>query len=245
MKTAINTFQRLQVELAAIIENTPAGDRLPSEPSLARQLNVSRATLREAMRGFESQGLIRRHQGLGTFVLGPTPIIESGLETLESLEHLAKRINLDVKMGTLAITQTQADKRQAEIFNMAEGDALIQISRVIKTKNRPVAFLIDTLPHHVLTSSELDKGFTGSVLDFLIQRGSPKLSTSKTEISAIVAPTEVAKALEIQRGDTLLQLQALLFTINNDVIDISSSYFLPGYFRFHVVRKVGQVVPSF
>ena len=52
-------FQRLQADLSALILSTPAGQRLVSEPELAKQMGVSRATLREAMRTFETQGLIR------------------------------------------------------------------------------------------------------------------------------------------------------------------------------------------
>ena len=63
-------FQRLQADLAALIADTPAGHRLISEPELAKQMGVSRATLREAMRTFETQGLIRRRQGAGTYVVG-------------------------------------------------------------------------------------------------------------------------------------------------------------------------------
>ena len=84
-------FQRLQVDLAALIERTPAGSRLISEPDLAKQLGVSRATLREAMRTFETQGLIRRRQGAGTFVVGKVPVIDAGLEAgFENPSHFAR-----------------------------------------------------------------------------------------------------------------------------------------------------------
>jgi GntR family transcriptional regulator len=45
--------------------------------------------------------------------------------------------------------------------------------------------------------------------------------------------------LGIQRGDVLLYFIADLYTTSGAVIDHSYSYFLPGYFRFHVVRRVG------
>jgi len=103
-------FQRLQADLAALIARSSAGQRLPSEPELAKQLGVSRATLREAMRSFESQGLIRRRQGSGTFVVGKMQVLDSGLEVLESLETLAKRLGLEVSVSDLSIDPMAADE---------------------------------------------------------------------------------------------------------------------------------------
>jgi GntR family transcriptional regulator len=94
-------FQRLQADLAKLIANTPAGSRLISEPDLAKQMGVSRATLREAMRTFETQGLIRRRQGSGTYVVGKFEVIDAGLEVLESLETMARRMNLAITVSDL------------------------------------------------------------------------------------------------------------------------------------------------
>ncbi len=233
-------FQRLQSDLAALIAKSPAGTRLPSEPDLAADLGVSRATLREAMRTFETQGLIRRRQGAGTFVVGQPPVIESGLEVLESMLTLARRSGLDVGPGPAVIEQIKAEKESAAALGVPEGTCLVCVSRTMRADTRPVAYLVDTLPEDVLQAEELTNKFNGSVLDYLLQRGDP-LVTSRAEITAANASAEVAKMLEIQRGDVLLKLTALLFTASGQVIDFSHSYFLPGYFKFHVVRKVGGV----
>jgi GntR family transcriptional regulator len=222
-----------------LIASLPAESRLPSEPALARELGVSRATLREAMRSFETQGLIRRKQGVGTFVIGEVPVIDSGLEVLESIETLAGRIGLSVSTHSLKIEQLSADAECAGVLDVPVGSALTRVSRVILTDERPVAYLVDTLPETILSQEDLFTGFTGSVLDMLLRRGSPRLVSSRTEIKAVNATAEVAHMLEIQRGDVLLNFTASLYSTAGQVIDHSFSYFLPGYFSFHVNRRVG------
>jgi GntR family transcriptional regulator len=233
--------QRLHEDLAKIIYSTPPGDRLLTEPALAKQLGVSRATLREAMRIFESQGLIRRRQGSGTYVTHPSAIIDSGLEVLESIETLAKRIGLSVTMGIHRIDLRSATSEEAQVLGIDQGSQVLQISRIIETEDRPVAYLVDILPENILSTEELKAGFHGSVLDVLLQRGTPILTASRTEITASTATAELARAMGIQRGDVLLHFVAYLYNKDDHVVDYSFSYFLPGYFRFHVVRRVGDI----
>jgi GntR family transcriptional regulator len=233
-------FQRLQADLAGLIERTPAGQRLPSEPELAKQLGVSRATLRDAMRTFETQGLVRRRQGSGTFVVGKVQALESGLEILESLETMAKRLNLEISVSNLSVDRVVADENIAASLELAVGTPLLRVRRVIRADGRPVAYLVDILPEDILNVDDLLGDFRGSVLDILLDRGD-SLKTSRANISALGATAEVAKALEIQRGDVLLHFYSQLFDKSGKVVDYSLSYFIPGYFHFHVVRRVGSI----
>jgi GntR family transcriptional regulator len=232
-------FQRLQSDLAALIERTPAGSRLISEPDLAKQMGVSRATLREAMRTFETQGLIRRRQGAGTFVVGKVPVLDAGLEMLESIETMARRLNLVVAVSDLNVEQIEADEDQAGGLGISVGDCLTRVRRVMRAETRPVAYLIDILPEEILKIPDLPTGFNGSVLDFLLERGDD-LRISRAAISATNATAEVAKALEIQRGDVLLQFVSQIYTSSGKIVDYTLSYFIPGYFNFHVVRRIGN-----
>lgn len=235
-----STSQTLHENLAAIINAAEPGEKLLSEPKLARQLGVSRATLREAMRTFETRGLLRRQQGVGTFVARPSQIIESGLEVLESIERMAERIGLPVSMGAIEVKNCIADETTAKNLALGIDAEVFCVSRVILAEDRPVAYLVDILPLDYLEPEEVRGNFRGSVLDLLLKRGDPPLGISRCEISAIAAPPEVARALNIQRGDSLMMFEAMLYTREGDPVDYSFSYFLPGYFKFHVVRRVGS-----
>ena len=240
MNTEKSLSQQLHEQLGEVIADTPSGGKLPSEPQLAKQLGVSRATLREAMRIFETQGLIHRRQGVGTFVIPPGHVIETGLEVLESLHTQASRMDLEVQLGPYQIAVKDADQKRARLLEIKPGDPLLEVTWVMETQGRPVAFLVDVLPVNVLDRAELQKGFNGSVLDLLMKRPDLMLTTSRTEISAVAAPADIARSLGIQRGDVVLFFEATLYTSEGRVIDYSHSYYLPGYFKFHVVRRVGQ-----
>ncbi len=230
-------FQKLQADLAKLIASVPAGERLPSEPKLAKQMGVSRATLREAMRAFETQGLIRRRQGAGTFVVGQAPVLESGLEVLESIQTMAKRMGLSVTVKNLKVETVPANEKQAQKLGVPLETPLTRVSRVIWTSERAAAYLVDILPDKFLSKDEFPNNFKGSVLDFMLERGD-LLTIAKIGVNASSAKTAVARALEIQRGDVLLRLSSRIYLASDKVVDYSLGYFLPGYFNFHILGQV-------
>ena len=87
--------QRLYQQVASRIEDLiaggkiGAGKRLPAEKELARQLGVSRPTIREAMIALEIAGLVEVRTGSGIYVSkqtpSPTVIIDSGPGPFELL----------------------------------------------------------------------------------------------------------------------------------------------------------------
>lgn len=231
--------QHLHEQLRVLITETDPGGRLPSEPALAKQMGVSRATLREAMRIFETQGMIHRRQGVGTFVVPPSQVLDTGLEVLESILTVAERKKLQIEVGPYSIIERQATKAEAESLGLALDGKVLQFSWVMETPDRPVAHLVDVIPAGLLGLDEAREFFRGSVLDLLMSSKDLNLTTSRTELSAVSAPAKIARSLGIQRGDVVLCFEATLYTADGRVVDYSHSYYLPGYFRFHVVRRVG------
>ena len=229
------------------------GDRLPSEIELSQRLGISRPTLREALHQLEEEGAILRRHGVGTFVAEPQPVLDAGLEVLESLDRMAERGGLQTSMGAATIETRPATLRELEgleaaaVTRRTAVTGVTAVTRVMVADGQEVAYLVDIVPDVYLAAAELNHprrhrstAFHGSVLDYLLQRGWPALSHSRTEISAEAADAETgALRLNVARGAPLLRLEAQLFAQDGRIVDYSISHFVPGHFRFHVVRRVG------
>jgi GntR family transcriptional regulator len=241
--TALNIrlpYVQVEEAVAAMIEQRQPGEQLPAEPTLAKRLGVSRATLREALRTFVERGILVRRQGIGTFVASRIPTLAAGLEVLESLDHMAQRLGLTTEVTHLESVERWATPVELAGLGLSETQAVevLVVDRVITVENEPVADLRDVVPLTYLRQKDLESTFNGSVLELLLNRGDLMLSTSRTEIIAEAAEGHHAARLNVKRGAALLKLTAQLYTYDEKVVDYSISYFVPGHYKFHVIRKV-------
>jgi len=218
------------------------GQQLPPETKLAAELGVSRPTLREALRGLEQAGLIIRRHGVGTFVASHAPTLESGLEVLESLECQVCRLGLRTEVVWHDIVERPATSEEMTMLLLPQGKPIdvLRVDREIAIKGESIAYLRDVVPQAYLRQEDLGEQFTGSVLDILIQQAAPLPVISRTTIVAEGARAQVASRLRVPRGTALLKLIGQLFSHEEEVLDYSISYFIPGHFKFHVMRRVGR-----
>jgi GntR family transcriptional regulator len=235
--------QAAQEVMEGIQSGELAGDSglLPSEATLSQRIGVSRATLREALSQLEQGGLIVRRHGIGTFVSPRHPLVVAGLEELQSIETLARTIGVEIHMGECEIRERAAEPGEAEALKVPAGTPVLAVQRVMLSGDRPIAFLIDVVPTDILDAGELGESFDGSVLDLILRRGNPPLKHSHTELVAEAADSGLAQRLRLRVGDPLLTFTARLVAATGRVVDYSVSYFSPGHFRFHVIRRVNQL----
>ena len=95
----ISLSQAVLDQMLARIEDgsVKPGDRLPGEYALMRQLEVGRSSVREALRGLITLGLVETKPGRGATVLAGMPNPLAHLQTQRlSIEHLQKWAILDL-----------------------------------------------------------------------------------------------------------------------------------------------------
>lgn len=214
------------------------GQQFPSEADLATQLGISRATLREALLNLEQEGAIIRKHGVGTFV-APSygQRLEGGLERLESILALASRQGLELAYDDLEVSEEPAGKALAEILQVPPGANVTCVRRVIMADGKPVAFMWDAILASVLSPAEVNGSFAGSVLDLLRNKADFRVAQAVADIIAINADRLLAEKLEIERGRAVLLLEELLYDEEGTPVEFSRNYFVPEFFRFHVVRR--------
>jgi GntR family transcriptional regulator len=240
--TNVSLHYQAQLYLSDLIKNGTyePGQKFPSEGVFAEQLGISRPTLREALHNLQAEGMIVRKHGVGTFVsVSNANRLESGLEVLESIEHIANRRGLITQMGRAEIEERSPKPNEIAGLACASDEQVLSVARTILIDKKPIAHLWDVILTKYLRKEDLGDMFRGSVLDIFLKRGRPSLTYSVTKLAAVAANRTLAQELEVPVKSPLLKLEARLFSQDDLVADYSISYFVPDYFDFHVIRRVG------
>jgi GntR family transcriptional regulator len=233
------SFQAQQYLLDLIEEGTyQPGDQLPSEADLASQLGIARGTLREALLNLEQESVVIRKHGVGTFVApGYGRRLDSGLERLESVLELAARRGKQVEFDSLQVQDEPADPDVSAKLQIDCGTQLTSVRRVIVADGVPVAYMQDLVLPAVLSPADVDGTFNGSVLDLLRRKQEQLVVQATADIVACNADTSLAKKLGIESAKAVLLIEETLFDKEDTAVGFSRNYFIPDFFRFHVLRR--------
>ncbi|MBW7981101.1 GntR family transcriptional regulator [Enterobacillus tribolii] len=186
----------------------PAGSLLPPEMELCEHYQVSRHTIREAMRDLTERGLISRHKGIGTIV---AEIPEEGrlnhpLAYLEDLLVLAEN-NLRV---VKKIDEIVADDALALTIGGAPGARWLHIASIREDAHRPdmpICWTDSYVSPGFAKVRQLVRSEPYALISDLIEKhyGIHSEEVRQT-ISAVGMPARLARALGVEPGSPALRI---------------------------------------
>jgi GntR family transcriptional repressor for pyruvate dehydrogenase complex len=159
----LSTFKRLISEGALV-----GGSRLPSERELAENFQVSRSSLRQALKVLEIMGVISQRVGDGTYLNSAAPTVLGEpmeflilLNGLSSYELMEARIIVEPELAARAATRATEDDLavlRREMQSMEEAETLAQRadhdilfhSAIFQAAGNRVCTLMFTVVHHSL-----------------------------------------------------------------------------------------------
>ena len=130
-----------------------SGSRLPPERDLAKQLGVSRPTLRGGIRTLAAVGILKSKQGAGTFVVeaAVSPALDSNplrllasLNGFSSAEMFEARLLLEMAITGLAAERATSD----HLAELAE-----ELAEMFATLDEPEEYLVHDMRFHQIIAS--------------------------------------------------------------------------------------------
>ena len=149
-----------EIQRAFVERGLKVGDQLPSERELAKQLSVGRSSLREAIQGLQTMGLVEVRHGIGTFFTsepGKWPLNPLGFQHTPPRqlfeELLEARLLVEVRLAALAAERaTESDL--ARLREMAEKRAQARPGEYVE-RGVEFHFAVAEAAHHSVLSSML------------------------------------------------------------------------------------------
>jgi GntR family transcriptional regulator len=213
------------------------GERLPSEPKLARDLGVSRATLRDALRSLEEDGFVTREHGAGTFVTF-RPRLQNNLDVNFGVTQLIRAHGLEPGVASLSVSTELPDDECAADLAIGPDDEVAVLERVRTADGEPVAFTRDFLPVALLGSADLLEGLGDESLYELLERDlGIVIGHGVARFRPLVASERIAELLGLAEGALLLFLHQVDYDVDGRPVLISHEYHLADVFEVTVVRR--------
>jgi DNA-binding GntR family transcriptional regulator len=220
------------------------GDRLPSEPDLAKAFGVSRPTIREVLRSLEGDGLIRRVHGVGTFVTRNEPTVSSRLDVDLGITEAVSAARQRLGVQVLRVARERAPAEVADRLDLPLGSMVLRIERVIKANDVPAAHAIDAIPEEIIVGAGNPAYLAGSVYRFLEVDCGLQLEGGLANVTAVSADRRLARLLGVHAGDALIRMDQLERTADGRPVLFSSEHYVPQILDLTVrrTRNAGRTI---
>lgn len=212
-----------------------AGDRLPTEAELGAHYQVSRSTVRQAVKTLQAQGLLTSRQGKGTY-LSSGLRIHAGMQELRSITTTIADRGLVPGMRYHHRRLRAASPEEQARFEL-DGDAqVLDIQRRILADGETVAYSYDVLPRWAFPAEFKPSHLTGSVFALLAQTHGPVPMRAVSEVHAVHSDG-IGWGAEAGDHQLFVLLDQLHYDEQERPFMHSRSYFIEGLFTFTVLRS--------
>ena len=234
-ETAISAplYHQLRRRIRHAVESgtLQVGDALPSERDLAETLGMSRVTVRKAIGGLVTEGLLTQQQGAGTFV---APRVEQALSLLTSFSEDMRARGMEPGAAWLDCGTGLANPEEALALDLSPGTEVSRLSRIRTANDKPMTLEHTTVPRNLLPDPTV---IGDSLYDHLTAEGHRPVRALQ-RLHAKAVDEEEARLLAIPPGSPALYIERRAFLANGHVIEFTRSLYQGEAYDFVVELRV-------
>lgn len=218
-----------------VAQGLEPGDRLPSEPELARSLGVSRPSLREGITLLEEDGVVVRLHGSGTYV-SHRPGVRNDLSRNFSVSSMIAAMGVEPGSAAESCATETAPSRVALALGIEAGTPVCALRRIRTAAGRRVVDSTDWCRTDVLPLEAMAALEGGSIYAALAERGLA-VDHGVAHLTPRNADGEVAERLGVPSGTLLLTIDQVDRTADGIAVLVSREHHLADAFTFTLLRR--------
>ncbi|SFM18272.1 GntR family transcriptional regulator [Paenibacillus sp. 1_12] len=212
------------------------GDKLPSEPDMARKFKVSRETFRSAVKQLEQEGKLKVRSGFGRYVVRPLASIPSSIDHLSSTSEMINSSSLQEGERHESIRIEPCQEEWAKFLEINPEEPVTIIERIRMADGEPVSFNINIMPNARVGQLFHNKSLQGSLMQFLETECGIRIVSANTEL-IVPPPSDMnSRRLLVKPEATVILLKQTHYTESQVPILFSYDYFRNDVFKFWVRR---------
>ena len=216
-------YQQLMDVIIENIKNGTykAGNKLPTETELEAIYNVSRITVRRAVKELCDKNILVKKQGKGTFVLDSSLRIR--LNEIGGFHEAVEERNQTAFSELLSLEKKKASDKFSEYLNIPDTSDIIEIKRVMGHDDTVI--FIDTCYLPCDRYPDIQKYLTGnfSVYKILKTIYHIKMVNSEKVIKVRKAKKDEAAYLHCEEGDPVFDIFKIVYDENDTPVHVSIS----------------------
>ena len=218
----------------------PVGTALPTEHALCSQFDISRHTVREALRRLQALGLVTRRAGVGTLVKSDRiaqRYVQVG-DTVSDLYQYAK----DTALNVLSSTDIEADTETAALLGCPKGQAWTKLHglRMMDAGRLPVALsdVYITRAHRGIL--EDIEGVVLPIWSLVETRYGVTPAEVRQQIMATTLDHDEAEKLQATAGDPALRITRHYLTDSSDIYEVAINLYPADRFTYSNTLRIEQ-----
>jgi GntR family transcriptional regulator len=218
------------------------GTRLPPERELCEQLDVSRATLRQALAELEARGLISRHQGRGTFVARTR--VDAVVDGFFTIGAALRSRGLVLTTTVLAAKVVDAGKAVADDLGVQPGDPVVHLERLRSAGAEPLLLETTDLSSALLPGLESADFAHRSLYDILREDHGRTVETATESLEPVIVTAHEAATLRVPRQTPAMLIRRVSHDQTGAIVELSHLVLRGDRSRFLLERRVRQPWPG-
>ncbi|MFI1195091.1 GntR family transcriptional regulator [Micromonospora sp. NPDC020750] len=184
-----------------------SGDKLPNERELADRLEVSRATVREALGQLAGEGVVTRTWGIGTFVHDGGERVPVSIGDVTALRDRITASGHRPTLQDAAVSRAKCPADCARVLGLEAGSTVWRVDRLFAVDGVAAAWIRDHLPLR-FAGRDLDPSGLVSIdldmFEFLASATGMPVRRAEIELAAVLADEESTARLGVALGHPLV-----------------------------------------